>query len=124
MDNGKREFEWLRRWLLVLVLVAGALALLLRQVPPQAQAYDDYPDSGCNGSTVFEGDTSGGQTGGIQPYQYAGETLKLYWTSYENPADETEYSPLRLEGRAGNGYQTENIPVGRPYPGLRLVTVV
>ena len=113
MDNGKREFEWLRRWLLVLVLVAGALALLLRQVPPQAQAYDDYPDSGCNDSTVFEGDTPGGHTGGIQPYQYAGEKLELYWTSYENPGDETEYSPLRLEGKAGNGYQTENIRVGR-----------
>lgn len=113
MDNGKREFEWLRRWLLVLVLVAGALALLLRQVPPQAQAYDYYLDSGCNDSAGFEGDTSGGHTGGIQPYQYAGERLKLYGTSYESPADETEYSPLHLEGKVGNGYQTENIRVGR-----------
>ena len=111
----KRIWSLVRHPIVAAILVAGVISLMLAKGSEPALAYDLYLDIDCNDNPVFEGDTFRLHIESTHPYVYAKETLKVYWTTITQTADESDYRPLHHEGQASNGYQTENSRMGRTF---------
>ena len=109
-----------KRWVwMVLVALAVATAMAV-QGPSPALAYTEQLDIECNENPVSEGDTfrlhmvkSGGVSG--KPISVRKETMKVYWTTESDTADESDYSPLHHEGQASNSFQSWNGRMGRTF---------
>ncbi len=104
-----------------MVLVALAVVVAMAaQSPSPALAYTKDLDIECNENPVSEGDTyrlhmvkSGGVSG--KPISFRKETMKVYWTTEGDTADESDYSPLHHEGQASNSFQSWNGRMGRTF---------
>ncbi len=104
---------------MILVALAVATAMAV-QGPSPAWAYTEQLDIECNDNPVSEGDTfrlhmvkSGGVSG--KPVSVRKETMKVYWTTESDTADESDYSPLDHEGQASNSFQSWNGRMGRTF---------
>ena len=63
MNNSSDQVRQLRRWLLVMFLVAAVLAMLWRQVPPSASDYDRSVAVDCDESiSILLDETTSGCT--------------------------------------------------------------
>ena len=54
MNNSNDQVIQLRRWLLVMFLLAAVLAMLWRQVPPPASGYVENAATGCHDSQFLK----------------------------------------------------------------------
>ena len=105
-------------WMVLAALaVVAAMAV---QDPTPALAYTLDLDIECDENPVSEGDTyrlhivkSGGVSG--KPISIRKETMKVYWTTESDTADESDYSPLHHEGQASNSFQSWNGRMGRTF---------
>lgn len=105
-------------WLILVALAVVVAAAA--QSPSPALAYTKALDIECNENPVSEGDTyrlhmvkSGGVSG--KPISFRKETMKVYWTTEPDTADESDYSPLHHEGQASNSFQSWNGRMGRTF---------
>ena len=104
---------------MVLVALAVATAMAVPG-PSPALAYTEQLDIECNDNPVSEGDTfrlhmvkSDGVSG--KPISVRKQTMKVYWTTESDTADESDYSPLHHEGQASNSFQSWNGRMGRTF---------
>ena len=105
-------------WMVLAALAVAAAAAV--QGPFPALAYTQDLGIECNQNPVNEGDTyrlhmvkAGGVSG--KPISIRKETIKVYWTTESNTADESDYSPLHHEGQASNSFQSWNGRMGRTF---------
>ena len=105
-------------WMVLAALAVAAAAAV--QGPSPALAYTQDLGIECNQNPVNEGDTyrlhmvkAGGVSG--KPISIRKETIKVYWTTESNTADESDYSPLHHEGQASNSFQSWNGRMGRTF---------
>ncbi|MCY4366548.1 MAG: hypothetical protein OXE17_10055 [Chloroflexi bacterium] len=54
MNNSTDQITQLRRWLLLMFLLAAVLAMLWRQVPPASSAFIENAATGCHDSQMLE----------------------------------------------------------------------
>lgn len=104
------------RLVVAVVLVAlGYLASVAVQDPPDAAAYALWIDVECSDKSAREGGTFRLHIVTEQPPHLGASTIKVYWTTIEGTADETDYLPLKHEGQASNRFQSNQARMGRTF---------
>ena len=104
---------------LLIVTLVGVLMALPNPTP--AAAYDDSVGIQCNRNPVKEGDSfriyieSHYRPEDFWTQGETRETMKVYWTTSNGSADESDYAPLSHEGQASNRSQTESGKMGRTF---------
>ena len=98
-----------------LPLLLGSVVALTVQDTPKASAYAGYVELKCTDSTVTEGETFRLHIETGEPSNLRGETIKVYWTTVADTADESDYHALHHEGQASNRYQSRTTRMGRTF---------
>ena len=98
-----------------LLAVLGSVVALAVQDTPDASAYALWVDIRCGDGTASVGNTFRRHIVTEQPPNLLAETIKVYWRTVADTADETDYSPLHHEGQASNRYQSRQARMGRTF---------
>ena len=80
-----------------------------------AAAYYDSVSIKCNTNPVTEGNSFRLYIESNQPALEVKETFKVYWTTSNGSADESDYTPLDNVGQASNASQTRDGRMGRTF---------
>ncbi len=109
-----------KRSVLMVLAALAVVVAMAAQSPSPALAYTKALDIECNENPVSEGDTyrlhmvkSGGVSG--KPISFRKETMKVYWTTESDTADDSDYTALHHEGQASNSFQSWNGRMGRTF---------
>ncbi len=98
-----------------LLIVLASVVGLAVQDPPDAAAYVGWIDIECSDHKVTEGGRFRLHIITGEPSNLRGETIKVYWTTVADTADETDYHALHREGQASNRYQSNEARMGRHF---------
>ena len=108
-------FKPFRLAVVALLCILGFVLALAVQDPPDASAYAGWVTIECNDDQTTEGDTFRLHIVTGEPSNLRGETIKVYWTTVADTADENDYEPLNREGQASNRYQSRQARMGRTF---------
>ncbi len=100
--------------ILVMIIIAGVVVTLITASdPPPAFAYASRLPIDCKDDPVLEGDSY--RLHILNDTFDNHETMKVYWSTEEGTAKESDYSPLHHEGQASNGFQSDEGRMGRTF---------